>query len=226
MSSEPVRNETLPQLVRPLWGRLGLLGRVIAVALVVALVVGVAAYVASRSQATERFEQEATIDVPGFTLTYTDEMELLEPQGSELLRLESSLDGLLAERMTVVPFAVEPGSGTIASRLALQSVEFRRRAERRYRGYRPDFEGGTRLQGAEAYQIAFTAKYRSRRGTERALFGKIVLLPEDTPDPKRGLAIELVATTESPLREASALGNKSVLKQPFRSLRLLERQDD
>lgn len=220
--TERAEEPRLPELLLPLWRRLGLPGRIGAV-LVVAVVVGLMiAYQAQRRAGLERVTVEPA-EAPAFTFTHTDSLPPVEPLGGELVRLESrDQEGALVNRMTIVPLQIEERPATIGARLPLDAIPYARRAEERYDGYRPELEGRTRLNGVEGYQIAFTARYTDPAGLQRRMLGKVVLVPEPTDDPTRGLAVEMLATSLAGVPQAAQVGNRGALTRPYRSLRLLE----
>lgn len=210
---------TLPELIRPQWRRAGRWGKAIVLIVVLALTAGVVAYYQSRVDPVEVVNHRGG-GVPDFTFRYgADDVRRLEPRGRELVRLESGRNGVLSQRMVISPLDIDDRPGTISARLPLDAASFIERAAERYRGFRLVMEGRMRLNGIEAYQIVFTAQYQGPDRVERQLFGKIVLLPEMIERPERGLTIELLATTLSPISDPLAVGNRGVIKRPFRSLR-------
>lgn len=210
---------SLPELVRPRWRALRFWQKGVAVLAAAALLIGALAYYQSRRQSIETFTYRGAA-TPAFTLKHSASLRRPAPHGRELLRLESVRDSTLAQRIVITPLRFTAGGSTFG-RLPLDAASYRARAARRYRGFRPFLEGRTRLNGVEGYQVVFTARHLPPRGVERRLFGKIVLLPEDVERPKRGVAIEMLATTLSPIREPGSVGNAGLLKKPFRSFRYL-----
>jgi hypothetical protein len=142
---------------------------------------------------------------PAFEISW-DELEEVEPSGQELLRLERAEEGLLVQRLRILPLkdALDvgylltfEGGGEQGSALALFAL-FADRAraviEREHPGARVVLEGLGRLEirgGLEAYQLAFTAPAEGGG----LLLGKLLLVPEDADASIRGVAIEILERT-------------------------------
>jgi hypothetical protein len=211
---------TLGALAGPVWARFPRALRLGLLAILV-LVLGVAAvYGWSRLTRFETVEYSGP-EAPNFTMRFLKhDVERERPKGDELVRLNSPAPGgAFRQRLIVSPLALDPREGSVGPQLALAANEYLSRAQRRYHDYRPVEEGRLRLNGIEGYQLVFTATYIAPSGTERQLFGRIALLPEQVERPRRGIAVEVLATTLSQVRDAPSVGNRGPMATPFRSLR-------
>jgi hypothetical protein len=111
-------------------------------------------------------------------------MEEVDPQGKELLRLESD-----TETLTIEPLELDAGAEEPLPELALD-------AARTASPERVVLEGRTELavdRGPEAYQVAFAGP----AGEGSVLIGKTLLVPD--PDrPGEGVVIEITELTDDP----------------------------
>jgi hypothetical protein len=133
--------------------------------------------------------------------------------------------------MRIEPIELERGRGLVSGYLPITTLDLERQAARQYDGYRLQFEGRSRVNDAEGYQIAFNAQLRQPGRSPRQLLGRIVVLPEpydpgepekpypEGEGPTRGLLVTLLATTLDEVSEAQNVGDTGILKKPFRSLR-------
>jgi hypothetical protein len=133
--------------------------------------------------------------------------------------------------MTVSPIEIEPHAGLVSGYLPLAAVRLEREAARRYKNYRLQFEGRSRVNFAEGYQFAFNAQLPQENGRPRSLYGRTVIIPEpydkDEPDkpyppgqaPTKGVLIQMLATTLDTAALAQDIGDTGTLKKPFRSFR-------
>jgi hypothetical protein len=151
-------------------------------------------------------------------MDYPDALHRQGARGEEILRLETLQHGDLVQRLTISPLHMTEGGGLPSGRLPLDADTYRRALRKSLGSYRPQLEGATRVGDAQGYQLAFTATTTTRRGVVRKLLAKVVLLPEPGKRPRRGIAVEMLATTLSATKDAIALGNEGDLRQALRSI--------
>lgn len=219
-ASQSEYGPSLPQLVAPRWRGASGWQKGLALLMAGALIAAAFAYYLDRHSALADFSYPGSRVAPPFTVEYEAPLRRAQARGSELLRLEQRRAGSLVQSISIAPLRFRDRQGLVAGRLPLDAVSYRRAAARRLGGYRPVLEGATRVRGVQGYQLAFTGRSRTRQGLVRALFGKIVLVPEELARPRRGLAIQMLATTASGTRDPLALGNEGPLKTAYRSLEL------
>jgi hypothetical protein len=175
-ASEP----TLPELLAGAWRRSGRAGRAALVGLGLVAVAFAAWLVFGRGGDSFAYDGE---EAPPFSISWS-EMEQVDPQGKELLRLESD-----TETLTVEPLDLDASADEPLPELALDAAV----------AGSPEhvvLEGRTKLavdRGPEAYQVAFAGP----AGGDSVLIGKTLLVPD--PDrPGQGVVIEITELTDDP----------------------------
>jgi len=227
---------SLPELLRP---RLRALGRWprIAIGIVVLLVlVAVAATVihveAQKRSYTQTAQDAGARGLPPipFHFDHARKLRILKPPG-DYVQAEWKVNGTLAASFSVSPFKIEGQTGLLSGFMPILATELERKAARAYDHFRLQFEGRARVNDAEGYQYAFSARLTQPDKTVRQLFGRVVMLPVpyDTSDPnkgyppgqvpKRGLKLTMLATTIDNVPSPTRVGDQGILQRPFRSFR-------
>jgi hypothetical protein len=236
VQAEPDYGPSLPEIVRP-WLRSRPRYQQIALAVLLAALVGLVAALMIRSEGevksyrqTESDARARGLDPIEFRFDRSRKLALSKPQGS-YVRAERLRDGELVARFTVTPFNMERRDGFLAGYLPLVATDLQREAQRRYDGFRLQFEGRARVNEVEGYQFAFTGRLPRPGGEPRQLFGRIVVLPEpyDYEDPEtehppgknptRGVLLTMLATTLDEPDSPTRVGDEGILQRPFRSFR-------
>jgi hypothetical protein len=227
---------SLPELVGP---RLRALGRwqrvVLALVLVVLVAAGVAAVVKQRGAVKSYRQSEAEARQRGlaaipFQFDYSRRLRLSHPQRT-YVQAERRVNGTLASRFSVAELRIGKQPGLLSGFMPIVATRYEHQAARRFDGFRLQFEGRARVNEAEGYQFAFTARLVRKGAPARQLFGRVVMLPEpyDPTDPEvtypagknptQGLVITMLATSLDNVPSATRVGDEGLLQRPFRSFR-------
>lgn len=187
---------TLPELLRSGWRRAGRGARIAAAVAALVTVAATAALFVATLSGGGSFSYEGA-QAPPFSLSW-DELERVDPEGEELLRLESRDQGELVQRFSVAPLhpAALPSEPSaefeLLPRLALAAEAAADRIASEHPGARVVLEGRALLavdRGPEAYQLGFVAPPRA--AGEAVTVGKRFLVP-DPERPGEGVEIEIV----------------------------------
>ncbi len=235
-AGEPNYGPSLPELLRP---RLRALPRWQRVALGLALALLLAGFafmaagergsVKTYRQSAEAAASRGLPPIP-FEFDHSSKMSISHPSGA-YVRAERLINSTLSGRFTVSPFRIGRQPGLIPGFMPIVATRYEREAARRYDRFRLAFEGRARVNEAEGYQFAFTARLNRQGKPPRQLFGRVVMLPEpyDPSDPgapypegespTRGVMITMLATTLDNVPSATRVGDEGILQRPFRSFR-------
>ncbi len=185
----------------------------IALAVLAAVVVGVALFLALGGAAEE--ETEVLVREPvTFNLAYGSRLERGQEPGA-LLALQRSDDGLFLDSYVVRELVLPPYEGAASGTLPLFAAGMLERLEERYESFRLVREGRARVNNAVGYELIFYAD----RG-ERTLYGRHVLLvPEEPEGLRRGVVLELLSTNAAGTPNVTSVGSFGALQTPLRSFR-------
>jgi hypothetical protein len=137
------------------------------------------------------------------------------PKAGTVVALSHVRDGLFLDSYVVRPLALPPYRGAVGGMLPVYADDYIERLRHRYRGFQFVSEGRTRINNAIGYEVTF----RSKRGG-RTIYGRHLLLVEDSPDGlRRGVILELASTAAAGTPNADEIGNHGALKQALRSFR-------
>jgi hypothetical protein len=137
------------------------------------------------------------------------------PAAGTVVALSNVHDGLFLDSYVVRALALPPYRGAVGGMLPVYADGYIDRLRRRYSGFEFVGEGRSRINNGIGYQLTF----RSTR-SGRTIYGRHLLLVEDTPDGlRRGVVIELESTAAAGTPNATEIGNHGALKQPLRSFR-------
>jgi hypothetical protein len=152
---------------------------------------------------------------PVFNFAYSDDLELVKPQGSELVRVERRReDGLFLDSFAVSPLSLPAYRGDPGGFLPAYADRELAVLRRRYPEFELVKEGKTRVIEASGYGLVWQA----RQG-ERRLYGRTVLLPEPGPGSRRGARLQLLATPAAGVSSAGETGSRGAAKRPYRTFR-------
>ena len=235
-TAEPDFGPSLPELLRRWIPRLARWQQVLLALAAAALLIFLATALYKTEAAKNSYVQtagdarERGLEPLSFRFDYPNKLRISKPPGS-YVRAERTVDGTLAARMTISPIAIHPRPGLVSGYLPIAAVQLEREAQRRYKSFRLQFEGRSRVNFAEGYQFAFNAQLPQKNGPPRSLYGRTVIIPEpydpedpakpypDGQAPTRGVLIQLLATTLDTSALAQDIGDTGILKKPFRSFR-------
>jgi hypothetical protein len=235
-AAEPDFGPSLPQLLRRWLPRLARWQQVLLVLAAGAIVAFVITAVYKTEAAKRTYVQTGSdagkrgLEPLPFRFDYPGTLRITKPPGA-YVQAERTVNGTLAARMRVSPIEIQPQPGLISGYLPIAVVGLEREAARTYKNYRLQFEGRSRVNIAEGYQFAFNAQLPQKNGSPRSLYGRTVIIPEpyDPEDPakpyppgqapKRGVLIQLLATTLDTPALAQDIGDTGILKKPFRTFR-------
>jgi hypothetical protein len=190
---------------RPLAVRLA--AGALAVVLVVALV-----GVALRRNAGETLVLEHTPVT--FNFAYGPQFKRVHTAGT-VVSLAHDRGGLFLDSYVVRDLELPPYKGAAGGMLPVYAYGYIKGLRKRYAGFAFVSEGRTRINNGIGYAVTFRAR---RAG--RTLYGRHLLLVQDTPDGlRRGVIIELTSTASAGTPNADEIGNHGALKQPLRSFR-------
>jgi hypothetical protein len=165
-----------------------------------------------------------------FKFDHSSKLGITKPPGA-YVQAERRSQGRLAARLTVSPFRFKAQPGLVSGYLPIVATRLQEQSERRFDGFRLQFEGRARVNEVEGYQYAFRARLPQRGKPPRQLFGRIVMLPEpyDLEDPGKpyppgeapagGVLITMLSTTLDAAEEPIRVGDEGSLQRPFRSFR-------
>jgi hypothetical protein len=186
----------------------------------VALVVGVAAalliavlLLVLRSDGDEvEYVQRAPI---AFNFRAPPELRPARRDDGAYVRLvRHRADGLFLDSFAVSPLALPAYRGDPSGLLPL----FADREIARLRGAHREFEllqeGKARINEVPGYMLGF----RARQG-RRLLLGRVVLLPEPVPRPRRGVRLELLSTPAAGVGSVDDVVSQGAAKMPYRTFR-------
>jgi len=199
-----------PSLVQMLAPR-PLVVRVAALALAAVLVVALAV-LALRRNAGETFVlQHKPVT---YNFAYGPQFKRIAKAGT-LIALGHDRGKLFLDSYVLRDLELAPYRGAAGGTLPIYADGYINRLRRRYAGFVFVSEGRTRINNGIGYEVTF----RARRGG-RTLYGRHLLLVQDTPDGlRRGVIIELTSTPSAGTPNADEIGNHGALKQPLRSFR-------
>jgi hypothetical protein len=199
-----------PSLVQMLAPR-PLAVRLAAGALAVALVVGLVT-VALRRNAGETLVLEHRPVT--FNFAYGPQFKRIQTAGT-VVSLAHDRGGLFLDSYVVRDLELPPYKGAAGGMLPVYAYTYIKGLRKRYGGFAFVSEGRTRINNGIGYEVTFRAR---RAG--RTLYGRHLLLVQDTPDGlRRGVIIELTSTSSAGTPNADEIGNHGALKQPLRSFR-------
>lgn len=218
-SASVVRPEfepTLPQLVAR---RTGMGERRARIALLVAIALLALVILAAR-RATAHETRYIRRDSPRFNFSY-DDVQLARVGGARgsrgaYVQLERGGRGTARASFTVLPLRIPAYRGDVNGVLPVFATTVLQPAyARRYDGFDLVEEGRARVNDVAGYTFAF----RSRPGGGRAVYGRIVLLPEPGDHPRHGVVLRMLSTRSRQVSNASRVGATGVLQEPYRSFR-------
>jgi hypothetical protein len=177
-----------------------------------ALLVAAVVVVALKTRTNETFVLEH--EPVTFNFAYGPQFERVQ-QAAAVVALTHDQNGLFLDSYVVRPLALPPYKGAAGGTLPIYANGYIDKLRRRYPGFDFVGEGRTRINNGIGYQVTF----RATRGG-RTLYGRHVLLVEETPDGlRRGVVIELTSTAAAGTPNADEIGNHGALKMPLRSFR-------
>lgn len=201
---------SLPALLGPRVRRLPRALRAALAAVGLAAVVAVAVLVVGERGVTDHVRSEA----PAFNLRAPDPLREVAPGPGERLRLEERRGDLFLSSFVVRPLSLAPYRGAVEGELPLVAGQMIRREA----AARPDFvlveEGRANVNEVSGYGYVFRARLGGR-----ALYGRVVLLPEPEPGTRRGVILEMLGTPAAGLSGAQDAGAVGELKSTYRSFR-------
>ena len=190
------------RLPRPLQAVLALAGLAVVVLLAVLLI--------GERGITDHVREEA----PAFNVRAPDRLRSVDPRPGERLRLEERRGDLFLSSFVVRPLSLAPYRGAVEGELPIVAGE----AIRREAAIRPGFalieEGRANVNEVSGYGYV----YRARLGG-RALYGRVVFLPEPKPGTRRGVILEMLGTPAAGLSGPEDAGAVGELKSTYRSFR-------
>jgi hypothetical protein len=204
---KPQYGPSLVQMLAPRPLAVRLAAGALAVALVVALVT-----VALRRNAGETLVLEHTPVT--FNFAYGPQFKRIQTAGT-VVSLAHDRGGLFLDSYVVRDLELPPYKGAAGGMLPVYAYTYLKGLRKRYGGFAFVSEGRTRINNGIGYEVTFRAR---RAG--RTLYGRHLLLVQDTPDGlRRGVIIELTSTSSAGTPNADEIGNHGALKQPLRSFR-------
>jgi hypothetical protein len=213
---------------------LGRGGRVALAVATLAVLAAFAGLIVRREASNKSYSQHPAdarqrgLDPIPFHFDYSSKLRLSKPAGA-YVQIERRIGGTLAGRFTVSPMRIGRQRGLVSGFLPILAGRYEQSAERRFDGFRLQFEGRARVNQVEGYQFAFGARLPRHDLPPRQLFGRVVMLPEplssanpEVPyppgrNPTRGLLITMLATTLEDVPSATRVGDAGILRGPFRS---------
>jgi len=212
MAAIPVKPEygpTLGRLLEPRWRRAGVAMRAAIVAAGVALLVLVAAVVAT-------LEPAHYSHGGGFPFSFNYRglyREAPEPGG--YVRVAAHYpDGSLKYSYSVNPLVIPPYSGEASGALPVYATRYARSLPARFPGLERTGEGKTRVNKVPAYQVLYKVRIDGRE-----MYGRNVLLLPEKPGARRGVEIAMLtaAGATSEVKEPGEVASGGVLLRPLKT---------
>ena len=149
-----------------------------------------------------------------FNFAYGPQFKRIQTAGT-VVSLAHDRGGLFLDSYVVRDLELPPYKGAAGGMLPVYAYTYIKGLRKRYGGFAFVSEGRTRINNGIGYEVTFRAR---RAG--RTLYGRHLLLVQDTPDGlRRGVIIELTSTASAGTPNADEIGNHGALKQPLRSFR-------
>lgn len=206
---KPEYRPTLAQLLAPGWRRASGGVRVLALALALAFVVGVAALVLTLLPAHISYGGS----VP-FGFSYRGLYRVAPEAGGDVKVERRSASGRLLDSFAVAPLRLPPYAGGLSGELPLYSVGYIRVLASRYAGFELQGEGKTRVNTVPAYNIYYSVRLAGLR-----MYGRDVLLVPERPGAREGVAIAMLTSPRSSGQVTSSLlvATAGLLYKPLRT---------
>ena len=197
---KPEYGPTLGRLWAPRWRATSRLVRAAVVAAGVSIVVLAVAVALTLEKAHYSHGQGFP-----FSFSYRD-LYRTEPDPGGYVKVKSTgTDGTLKYSYAVDPLELPSYSGSLSGELPVFTDGYIDELEHRYRDFVLRGESRTRVNKVAGYEVLYTAEVQGRQ-----MYGRNVLLLPEQPGVRRGVKIEMLASTsansqiKSPMEVASA----------------------
>ena len=123
-------------------------------------------------------------------------------------------DALFLDSFAVAALALPAYEGDVGGLLPVLAEGEIAALRRTYREFELTEEGKARINEVPGYSVGFRARTGRRR-----LYGRVVLLPEPVPNPRRGVRLVMLSTPAAGVSKASDIGSRGPTKTPYRTFR-------
>jgi len=136
------------------------------------------------------------------------------PEPGQLVKVERSSHGELADSFAVAPLRVPAYSGSVTGALPLRAAAYIRTLQRRFAGFRLQGEGKTRITSTLAgYDVRYSALVGGRR-----LYGRDVILMPGGRRVREGVVLEMLTGERATV--AKPVATQGVLEKPLKTFSL------
>lgn len=197
---KPEYGPTLGRLLAPHWNSASRLVR----AGVVALGMGIVVLAVAVALTLEKAHYSHAQGFP-FSFSYRDLYRAAPDPGGYVKVQGRGADGALDYTYAVDPLELPPYTGELSGELPIYAAGYIDELEGRYSDFVLRGESRTRVNKVPGYEVLYTARVRGRQ-----MYGRNVLLLPERPGIRRGVKIEMLASTtanshiKSPMEVASA----------------------
>lgn len=197
---KPEYGPTLGRLLAPRWNSTSRLVR----AGVVALGMGIVVLAVAVALTLEKAHYSHAQGFP-FSFSYRDLYRTAPDPGGYVKVQSTGTGGTLKYSYAVDPLELPPYVGALSGELPIYAAGYIDELEGRYSDFVLRGESRTRVNKVPGYEVLYTAEVQGRQ-----MYGRNVLLLPERPGVRRGVKIEMLASTtansqiKSPMEVASA----------------------
>jgi hypothetical protein len=197
---KPEYGPTLGRLLAPRWESTSRIVR----AGVVVVGVGVVVLAVAVALTLEKAHYSHGQSFP-FSFSYRDLYRTAPDPGGYVKVQSAGADGALRYSFAVDPLELPPYTGSLSGELPIYAAGYIDELKGRYSDFVLRGESRTRVNKVPGYEVLYTARVRGRQ-----MYGRNVLLLPEQPGVRRGVRIEMLASTtansqiDSPMEVASA----------------------
>jgi hypothetical protein len=135
-------------------------------------------------------------------------------EGAYVRLVRRRTDGLFLDSFAVAPLALPAYRGDPGGLLPVFAEREIARLRSAHREFELLQEGKARINEVPGYMVGF----RARQG-RRLLLGRVVLLPEPLPRPRRGVRLEVLSTPAAGVGSVRDVVSQGAAKMPYRTFR-------
>lgn len=136
------------------------------------------------------------------------------PDPGGYVKVERTSRGSVQASFAVAPLRLPAYAGSVTAALPLRAAAYVGELRRRFRGFRLQGEGKTRISSTLAgYDVRYTALIGGRR-----LWGRDVILMPKTAHPREGVVLEMLTSEHTSV--AKPVATQGVLEKPLKTFSL------
>jgi hypothetical protein len=149
-----------------------------------------------------------------FSFSYRDLYRTAPDQGGYVKLVRRAADGKIAYSYAVGPLQLPSYSGEISGVLPIYAAGYVDQLQDRYSHFVLNGESRTRVDKIPGYEVLFTADVQGQR-----MYGRYVLLTPEQPGVRRGVKIEMLASTtaSSQIKSPTEVASSGPLVNPLKT---------